>query len=148
MPYCTPSDISSEFKNISFAAGSDITEAEVTQFIVETDALINAHLAPRYETPITGAEALSIVKKISIDYVAFRVAKVLNLKKSVPLPGKDIVQELNEGVAYQESKAILESLKTGTMELPDAVKKSLSGLSSYQSTNSIEPVFERGVDQW
>ena len=151
MSYVDVAGITSEFKNIDFTAtGAVLSTDEVTQFILETSAVIDSRLSSRYVTPITGTISLLIVRKICIDFVAFRVAKILNLKKSLPLPEKLIVQELNEGSAYVESRNMLDSLQNGSVTLPDAVRVATTetGLSSYNTTNSITPTFKRSTYQW
>ena len=151
MSYSVAADIESEFKSLSFSAsGSGITTAEVTEYIAQEDAAIESILSRVYVVPITGTTALSIVKKISIDRTAFRVAKILNMKKSLPIPDQLVAQELNEGAAYLESEKLLRELQAGTASLIDAprVGDTAQGLSSYNATNGITPTFERGVDQW
>jgi phage gp36-like protein len=149
MTYATTTDIQSEFKSLPLSASSAVTTTEVEKFLEETDAIIDTFLAARYTLPITGTKSLLVLKKIEIDFVAYRVAKILNLKKEVPLPDENIIQELNEGAAYRESKKLLDGLFTGKMLLPDeSPKTSGSGMSDYNSANSVEPIFERDTKQW
>jgi phage gp36-like protein len=150
MPYATVADITSEFKDIDFSASNAaVTTTEVEKFLTETDALINATVANRYTTPITGTISLLIVKKIEIDIVCCRVAKILNLKKEVPTPNNSIVQEMNYGAACKKSEKLLEDISSGGLELPDApVSDSSPGISSYNADNNILPIFERDTKQW
>lgn len=151
MTFAISTDIESEFRNIVFGSGSNaaISTAEVDEFLTQTDALINGILKPKYELPITGSNSLEILKKIEIDFVAFRVSKILNLKKSIPLPDKTIVQDLNNGFAYKESKKLLDAIFEGKFVLPDAdLLTGSSGLSDFNSANSIEPIWKRDTKQW
>lgn len=149
MPYSLYTDVQSEFKSLSLSATSAVTINEVTEFISQADAKIDAQLSIRYATPITGTEALKLVKKISIDFVAYRVAKILDLKNDVPLPDNRVIQVLSNGGAYKESKLFLEALANGKVPLPDAALNSPGPVvSSYNADNNILPIFERDTKQW
>jgi len=149
MPYATVVEIASEFKSITFDSNSALTDTEVGAILDQTDALINAHVTQRYVTPITGDESLLILKKIEIDFVAYRVAKILNLKKEIPLPDNVVIQDLNSGAAFKTSSKMLERIFEGKILLPDApLNTSATGFSDYNSTNSVEPIFERDIQQW
>jgi phage gp36-like protein len=148
MSYATVADIESEFKSIDFTTGALVT-SEVTEFLNQTDALIDAYLNQRYVLPITDADSLLILKKIEIDFVAYRVAKILNLKKEIPLPDKSVIQDLNNAASFKQSKELLEKIFDGEVILPGATPKASSGgFSDYNSANSIEPIFERDTKQW
>lgn len=149
MPYATSTDISSEFKGIDFGSATTVTAAEVAQFIEQEEAVINAAVSNRYEIPITGTGSLKILKSISIAYVAWRVAEILNLKKDVPFPEKFVPQTLNKGAKFKLAKERLMAIRDGGMILPDAVElPGGHGVSSYNSDNNICPVFERDKEQW
>jgi len=149
MAYATATDIEAEFKNITFDTSSAITETEVTEYINQEEAYINAIVSNRYEIPITGNEARKILKNISIACVAYRVAKVLNLKKDVPIPEKFVPQAINEGAAYREAKKKLEMIQKGKVILDDATAlSSQQGVKSYNASNNILPIWERDTRQW
>lgn len=149
MAYTTHEDIASEFKNIEFSATSAITSTAVTSFIEEEEALVNAMLSSRYETPVTDTESKLILKKIVIDFVAYRVAKILNLKKDVPIPEKVVVQQLSEGAAFKMSKQYLEMIRKGAIILSGATAQSNGqGVYSYNYQESVLPKFERDTKQW
>lgn len=149
MTYATSSDIESEFKNTTFAAGQPLTDTEVDEFIIQEEAIINAIISNRYETPITGSNAAEVMKSISIAYVAYRVAKILNLKKDVPIPKEMIPQTLNEGSAFFKAKKLLMAIQAGKIILDDAVAVSATqGIKSYNAENSILPLWERDTKQW
>jgi hypothetical protein len=147
--YATYTDIASEFKNITFGADYALTEAEVAEFIDQEEAVINATISNRYEIPVTGSEAIKVMKSISVAYVAYRVAKILNLKKDVPIPEKFASQQLNEGAALMKAKKQLYEIRDGKMILRDAVAlSSEQGVKSYNASNSIYPLWERDTKQW
>jgi phage gp36-like protein len=151
MAYAAISDIEAEFREITFddASGDALTEAEITEFISQEEAVINAMISNRYEIPVTGTEAVKVMKSISIAFVAYRVAKILNLKKEVPIPEKFVPQQLNEGAAFVKAKAQLKAIQSGKIILKDAVALSLGqGVNSYNYENSISPLWERDTPQW
>lgn len=149
MAYAVFGDIESEFKNISFAAGQALVESQVTEFISQEEAVINATISNRYETPITGTQALKVVKSITIAYVAYRVAKILNLKKDIPIPKGFVPQTLNEGSAFVKARKQLEAIQSGKIVLNDAVARSTEqGVKSYNSENSISSIWKRDTRQW
>ncbi|MGY5854064.1 MAG: phage protein Gp36 family protein [Candidatus Thorarchaeota archaeon] len=149
MAYATTANIASEFKNITFDATSAVTDTEVSSFIEQEEAVIDATISNRYEVPITGTSALKILKSVSIAFVAYRVAKILNLKKDVPIPEKFNPQVLNEGSAFMKAKKTLSKIQSGGIVLNDAVARSLGqGIKSYNSENDIGPLWERDTKQW
>lgn len=152
MPYATAANINSEFKNMTPPlTGSEgaLTDAEVEEFIDQEEAVINAMIGNRYETPITGTEAEKVMKSISVAFVAYRVAKILNLKNDVPIPKGFVPQQLNEGSAFVKAKKQLEAIQSGKIVLNDAVALSAGqGVKSYNSENSIAPLWERDTKQW
>lgn len=149
MAYAVFGDIESEFKNLSLTTGHALEEAEIIEFISQEEALINATISNRYETPITGTEAVKVMKSISIAYIAYRVAKILNLKKDVPIPKGFVPQQLNEGSAFVKARKQLEAIQSGKIVLNDAVARSAGqGVKSYNAENSISSVWERDTKQW
>lgn len=149
MAYATAANIASEFKGITFGSTTTVTETEVNSFIEQEEAFINAAIENRYEVPITGTEAVKILRGISIAFVAYRVAKILNLKKDVPIPEKFVPQMLNEGAKYKEAKQQLEFIQKGKVILSDATARSLGqGINSYNSENAICQKWERDTKQW
>lgn len=153
MSYCTAANVTSELKNVTFNASSSVTSAAVLEFIDQADAIIDMHIAQRYSAPVTsGAKSLNILKKISIDLVVYRIAKILNLSKSVPIPDQKVIQEITEGSAYRESMKLLVAIRDNLMNLPDAtLLDSTSGLASFHTetgNSEIVPVFDREEQQW
>ena len=152
MTYATETDIENELKGITFGATSIPTSAAVADFLTQADAIINMYLSKRYATPIVDADALNIVKKIAIDFVTYRVVKILDLSKSNPIPDSNIIQQIDEGSAYRESMKMLAAIRDNKMDLLGVSEiSSAGGLASFhtESGNSeIVPYFQKGVDQW
>ena len=144
MAYATASDISSEFKNITFSSTTAVTDTEVTEFIDQESAYINSVIAGRYVVPVTGTESLKTLKVICIELVAMRVKRIMAVKtgnvdtsqESLSNPSKSPHTKLNE-------------IREGITLLTDAtLKNSNGGVSSYTVTNNIENTFKRNTDQW
>lgn len=152
MTYATIDDIEAELKGINFTTTSQVTSTAVNNFLLQTDALINSYIYERYELPITGVESLEILKKIEIDFVVWRVSKILDLTKSEPIPAGGVPQEITEGSAYRESMALLASIKANKNDLPDATEiNPTSPLASFHSDPNnlnITPFFDMESQQW
>lgn len=153
MAYATQANIEHELKNIVFVAdgGKGVTVTALAEFLEQTDALIDMYVGKRYSTPISGTKSLNLLKKIAIDIVVYRVTKILDLSKSIPIPEAGVIQDITEGGAYRESMRILRDIRDNVMSLPDAtLLNASSGLSSYQTEagNSYVPVFDKELQQW
>ena len=150
MPYAARTDIEAEFKDITFGVtGTAIIQSEVEEFILQEEAIINASINNLYDVPVTDTESVLILKKISIAFVAYRVAKILNLKKEVPIPDEFITQTLDEGSFYVTARKQLALIVNGTIVLTGATARSTDqAVKSYNSDNSILPLWERDTKQW
>lgn len=152
MTYATTADIENELKNISFSISSDVKISAISGFLNQADAVIDMYIGKRYTTPATASGALLVLKKIAIDIVVYRVAKILDLKKSIPIPDSKIIQDITNGDAYKESMRMLTAIRDDKMDLPSETEISAtSGLASFhtESGNSaIVPEFKKGTDQW
>jgi len=151
MTYALVSDIQNEIKNIDFAnPKSSVLTSSVEDFLDQADAKINMYLT-QYVLPITGVESLLILKKIEIDLVAFRVTKIIDLTKSVPIPDSTIPQEITTGTCFRQAMNQLEMLKSNDLVLPDTdlVPESTGILSFHtEAGNNIQPVFHKEAQQW
>lgn len=151
MVYCTADDITSDFKNQDFtAADALVTTAEVTQFIVESDALINSYVGMRFAVPITDSDALELMKLISRSLSSSRVKDILVQKteESGGSEGKPI--EVRQGLlAYTDCIKTLKSIASGERFLFGATKNvSNEGLYSENVALDIQPTFEKSTKQW
>lgn len=153
MTYAVESDIEAELKNIDFsAASSQVTSINVSSFITQADALIDMYIGKRYDTPVTNSKALSVIKKIAIDIVVYRIVKILDLSKSIPIPDQQIIQDITEGSAYRESINLLKAIRDDKMDLPgETLLEAGSALQSFHSetvNSNITPVFDKELKQW
>jgi|11BtaG_2_1085332.scaffolds.fasta_scaffold23159_3 phage gp36-like protein len=152
MTYALEADIVEELKGVTFSATSQVTTDAVADFLNQADAVIDMYVGKRYATPLTAAAALLVVKKIAIDIVVYRITKILNLKKSVPVPDSNIPQDITEGSAYRESMKMLTAIRDNKLDLPDETEIDTSGgLGSFHTETGNEdltPCFQKGVDQW
>jgi hypothetical protein len=95
---------------------------------------------------VAGDERLNILKNISINIVACRIAKILKLTVS---NDDSIKQESTHCEAADESKKLLEQYANGTMVLEGATLiSSGSGLADYNHANLVEPEFDKDLTQW
>ena len=149
MAYVTSAEIASEFKNLSFGTNNAVTSDEVDEFISQEEGVINLVISNRYEVPVTGAESVKILKRITSAFVAYRVAKILDLKKDVPIPEKLVAQDLSDGAFYLTAKKQLDNIRDGKIVLQDAEAKSLGqGVESYNKTNVVDSIWKRDTKQW
>lgn len=143
MAYCTNTDVSSEFKGITFSSSTPVTADEVTEFIAQSDAVIDGYLNNKYVTPITGASSLAIVKMISIYMVSKRVKAILRVKTG------GTGETENRGDFEDMAKSLINDLKSSKLNLPDAtLVQSGGGIDSYTNTNDVPHIFDRDKDQW
>ena len=143
MAYSTNSDIQSEFKNLAYSS-SGITSAEVDEFIAQEDAYIDGLIGNKYDTPVTGAKSVKILKNISIQLVAARVKTILAVKTGIPITEQN--SESNLAVLAKEK---LEQIVSGALLLSDAdLKTANDGVDSFAVSDDIDHVFKRDTDQW
>lgn len=151
MAYATKAEIESEFKNITFAAGKNITDTDVDAFIVEADALINTLVGARYTVPVdssTSPNAFSLLKLCSRTLVAGRVRAITAVKQA---SNQDANFEGRGSVGFSSSDAmrLLNSVRDGKTTLPDAtLLQAAGGFSSYNVDNDICPVMKKDETQW
>lgn len=147
--YADVDDIASEFKDIVFNTSTSVDADEVSEFILQAENLINGTISNRYVTPANDLNSETILRFISVAFVAYRVAKIINLKKDVPIPEKFVPQMLNEGAAYRNAKKTLEEIRDGKLILYGAVAKSSGqGVKSHNADIGFLPFWERDVKQW
>lgn len=144
MPYSTYTDVASEFKDIDFTAtGAKVSSTEVTEFIVQADALIDAMISNKYEVPVTGTKSLSLLKMISIMIVRDRILEIMSVKTG----DEETTQDPSKKYLISP-KDMLKAISKGDTKLVDAVALSGGGVSSFNVDHSIKHVFKKGVDQW
>lgn len=143
MAYSTNLDVTDEFKNID--TSGKITTVKIDEWITQADAYINAKVGLIYVTPVTGnAGSLSILKEISIGFVAQRIAFILETKSVTPRGDQSIPKNLIE-----QSEKRLQMIVNRELLLFGATERSThAGVKSFTSENTVNRVFKQGTDQW
>ena len=149
MAYTTYSEIEADFKDITFSASTgNVRQADVTQFIVEADSLINAYVAKRYTTPVTGSgEGLSLLKLCSRSLVTARIKKLMEVVQEKSTEANQAVQ----GVLLSPSAVmkILTDIRDDLIDLVGATALvSGRGFHSENVTQDVTPTIEKGTRQW
>ncbi len=145
MAYCLAADIESEFKDISFSvAGSLLATAEVTAIIAQHDAFIDSYLANLYETPITGTQALLIMKMLSVALTKIRVIDILEMRGV-----QASKSQVKETMKYDQVTKYLENLQKGKNKLTDAtLVSSTGGMTVSCISDDYSPTFNTCRQQW
>jgi phage gp36-like protein len=116
MAYCTYDQVEEEFKALTLSASTSVTITQAQRFITEADAEIDSIIGVRYDTPVTDATGLIILRKISIELVASRIQKILATKTSVESAKQSGREEDLEAKAMKK----LEKIADGSMKLGSA----------------------------
>jgi phage gp36-like protein len=144
MSYATVQYIEEEFKDVEFTSTSALTDTEVTRFLEEADAEIDMNLGTRYQTPITGTQALIIMRIIAIWLVKSRVSEILRIKT-----GRIESDQDGGSDPAERAREMLTKISQGKLNLTDAtLANSYDGVRSYTSENAIEHVFDTETTQW
>ena len=147
MAYTTYTEIQSDFKDITFNTTSNVSSNDVSQFIVEADALINAYVGSRYTVPVTSGDGLNFLKLLSRSLVTARIKKILEVKQEKSTDANQNVV----GVLLSPSQVmkILEQIRDDKLSLAGASDLvSSNGFYSNNVAEGIEPVFEKNTTQW
>ncbi len=149
MPYATTAEIQSDFKDTTFddAESTNVKTADVTQFIVEADALINSYIGTVYVTPVAAGEGLQTLKLLCRSLVAARIKRIMEVKQEVNTdPNQNIV-----GVLLSPSMVmkILENIQAKKNTLIGAtLLVSGGGFFSKNVQCDVEPVVKKDTKQW
>lgn len=141
MSYAVYTDIQSEFKSIDFTASNSVlSTTEVTEFITQEEALLDGEVSQIYEIPVTGTQAISIMKLMTILMVKARIVDILVVKTGTSSPDQG-----SSGDALRtRCKDLLEKIMKKVILLPEATLLSSSGgVKSYTVDNDLTPLFER-----
>lgn len=148
MAYTTYSEIEADFKNLTFdAVNGNVLQAEVTQFIVEADALIDSFIGKRYTIPVASGDGLNLLKLLSRSLVTARIKKILEVKQET---NKETNQNV-VGVLLSPTQVmkILVDLRDGELTLSGAsALASSSGFYSNNYANDVAPVIAKDDKQW
>jgi phage gp36-like protein len=143
--YCTDTDISSEFKAITFSSTSAVTDTEVDGFIDQASATIDGIIASKYEVPVTGSASLLVLKMICIWIVKARILSILSVKT----PQDKTKQDPDGPTLLKQAMDMLKAIKKGDLILTDATASSSDdGMSSFLMNEEITYDNQVGVDNW
>jgi len=147
MAYTTYTEIEADFKDMSFTTSTNVKQADVTQFIVEADALINAYVGARYTAPVTSGAGLDLLKLLSRSLVSARIKKIMEVKQEKSTDANQSVT----GVLLSPSQVmkILNDIKNDELNLAGAeLLTSSRGFHSQNVSDDVEPVIEKDTKQW
>lgn len=144
MGYCTTTNVSQRFQALTISADSAFSTTKVQDMIDTNTAVIDGRLSKRYETPITGTNALLIVKQICLYFTLADIIEPLGAKET-----KDT--ELKREQDFRKlAEAMLTDIEMGRLDLSDATQ--VSSASSRFVNNNVDndvcPTFKRERRQW
>ena len=145
MAYITATEIQSEFRNTDFDTDTDITTVEVTQFITEYEAYIDARISGVYSIPVDAGytSAINVLKIISKYFVVAKVKTILSQDSTA----QDDKERYLSGRYVKSAEAMLDKIVNNEMPLPEVPR--VGGTpSSHNSDNNLETTFKRNTDQW
>lgn len=146
--YATEAQIEANLKGVDFSTSTKITSDILTDIIAEESQVIDQHIQARCTLPVVDDDALIFLRKIVIDLVVYRVAKILMPREQKTLPDGRIIQDISMSSSYREAMRMLKDLKDGKTTLPNTSEKSKVFVSSYQYREDTEKEFENGEQQW
>lgn len=147
MAYTTTSEIQGDFKDITFTTSSNVKVADVDQFILEADALINSYVGGRYVLPVAAGEGLVLLKLLSRSLVTSRIKKIMEVKQEKSTDANQSVT----GVLLSTSivMKILSDIRDNEISLAGA--ETLTSNRGFYSKNvacDVEPVVKKNEKQW
>lgn len=145
MAYCTYTEVSSEFKDITFSASTAVTDTEVSDFIDQSSSLIEGIIASKYQVPVVGNMSLLVLKMICIWIVKARILSILSVKT----PQDKTKQDPDGPTLLQQAMDMLKAIKKGDLVLTDATAASTNdGMGSFLMNEDITYDFQVGESNW
>lgn len=147
--YSSVADIEGEFKALQFTSQSAVTSNQVTDWIKQESAYINAKISLRYVTPVTDTyeEAFLLLKRIC----TFRVAERVKNKLEVKSGNNQTDQEVKQANYTRTPNTDLLDIAEGRLILKGVPLVAPNGAVSSPCEASCEPeachVFHEG-QQW
>jgi len=146
MAYCVDTDIQQDFPGTTFTETSKVKLCDLSDFIVDADALINSYLAGRYVVPVVSSGALPVLKLYSRSLVSDKVKGLLEIKQQTNATAN---QNVRTGLGTRDIIKLLEDLRDGKSQLVGAaLVVANGGISSFNVTNNRETKFKTNEDQW
>ena len=146
--YATESQIVANLKGLDVGVGKTITTAILSDILAEESQVIDQHLQPNYTLDITDADALIFLRKICIDLVVYRVAKILMPKEQKFTPDGKVIQDISYSGAWNKAMRMLKEILSREIALPNISVKSRVFVSSTLDSDNVKQTFEKDVRQW
>ena len=147
--YATEAQIEANLKGADFsAANATVDSAALTEILAEESQVIDQHLQPNYTLDITDPDALIFLRKICIDLVVYRVAKILMPKEQKFPPDGKVIQDISYSGAWNKAMKMLKDLLSREIALPNISVKSRVFVSSTLDSDNVTQTFEKDVRQW
>ena len=147
--YATEAQIEANLKGVDFSeANAVVNTAALVDILAEESQVIDQHIQPNYDLDITDADALIFLRKICIDLVVYRVAKILMPKEQKFTPDGRVIQDISYSGAWRKAMDMLKKLASREIALPNVAVKSKVFVSSTLDTCNIKPTFEKDTRQW
>jgi hypothetical protein len=148
MSYCTPDEVSQDFKDIEFLDGEgNISLQDVTQMIVESDALINSYVGNVYIVPVITGAGLDLLKLLSRSLTALRIKKVMEVvQKTSDDANQNVLTTL---MSLKDVLKVLTDIKNQDAALPGAILLSSDGgFFNNNVANRVCPKIRKDETQW
>lgn len=148
MAYTTSDEIAAEIKGMTFGATGNVLASSVTQFIAESDALINSYVGTIYSVPVSvSGDGLTLLKLLSRSLVVQRVKKIMEVKSAKAGDADQNVTTVLLTTA--QVMKILTDIQAKNLILAGATLLNAGG-GFYNSNvaNSVCPTIKKDDKQW
>lgn len=146
MAYTSVSAIQDEFKGVTYSATSTPTSDQVTEYIAQEEAKLDAKVSKRYTVPVTaGTGAVAIMKSLATLLVKARILD----RNAVKTGDADTEQGLPGDPFRKQVEDMIGGIVDGSINLDGATSSEVgAGVVDYNSANDVAPTFERNTTQW
>lgn len=147
MAYTTIANVQADFKDMTFSSTTNVTDADVTQFIVEADALINSYVGQVYQVPVTAsASSLALLSLFSRTLVADRIKKIIEVKQ---LTNNKFNLEGRGAYSTKDVMAQLSAIRDQDLNLDGAtLLDAHDGFFSSNASAGIVPEITKSTKEW
>ena len=147
--YATEAQIEANLKGLDFSESNAVVDsAALVDILAEESQVIDQHIQPNYDLDITDADALIFLRKICIDLVVYRVAKILMPKEQKFTPDGRVIQDISYSGAWRKAMDMLKKLASREIALPNGAVKTKVFVSSTLDTDNVRQIFEKDIRQW
>lgn len=144
MPYCTILQVEGEVKTAApFSATTEPTATKVGEVMAETDAMIDSVLRAKYTLPVTDADDLLVLRRISLALTAERVREIMGIQTQNPSTDQQYV-----ATTADKARADLKAIQAGKVQLNSSPANAYDGSRSYARENGLTAVFKKNETQW